>query len=87
VPVQPGDLSEFYTRFGEGSGPPQQVAAGAFELELTALLEEANQDGIDKEFEEEDCAYVCICHLCHLIHNSFSCIVVVIQKRSIQDIH
>lgn len=60
APSQPGDLSEFYARLvkiQDHYNKYPDVAAGAFELELAALLEEGNQDGIDEEFEEEDRAY------------------------------
>ncbi|KAF9247395.1 hypothetical protein BU15DRAFT_39205 [Melanogaster broomeanus] len=57
APAQPSDLSEFYARLvkvQEHYNKYPDVAAGAFESELAALLEEGNQDGIDEEYEEED---------------------------------
>lgn len=60
APTQPGDLSEFYARLvkiQDHYNKYPDVTAGAFELELAALLEEGNQDGVDEEFEEEDRAY------------------------------
>jgi len=66
APAQPGDLSEFYARLvkiQDHYNKYPDVAAGAFELELAALLEEGNQDGIDEEFEEEDRACPSIYHL------------------------
>lgn len=63
APAQPGDLSEFYARLvkiQDHYNKYPDVAAGAFELELAALLEEGNQDGIDEELEEEDRAYLSI---------------------------
>lgn len=61
APAQPSDLSEFYARLvkiQDHYNKYPDVAAGVFELELAALLEEGNQDGIDEEFEEEDRAYL-----------------------------
>ena len=55
--AQPGDLSEFSARLvkiQDHYNKYPDVAAGAFESELAALLEEGNQDGIDEEFEDED---------------------------------
>ena len=73
APAQPGDLSEFYARLvkiQDHYNKYPNVAAGAFELELAALLEEGNQDGIDEEFEEEDRAYLSI-WLSTVLHSSF----------------
>ena len=73
APAQPGDLSEFYARLvkiQDHYNKYPDVAAGAFEQELAALLEEGNQDGIDEEFEEEDRAYLSICYLCVTLHSS-----------------
>ncbi|KAL4081580.1 hypothetical protein V8B97DRAFT_1893143 [Scleroderma yunnanense] len=56
--AQPGDLSEFYSRLvkiQDHYNKYPDVAAGGFDLELAALLEEGNQDGFeDEEYEEED---------------------------------
>ncbi|KIJ70154.1 hypothetical protein HYDPIDRAFT_121637 [Hydnomerulius pinastri MD-312] len=57
APAQQNDLSEFYARLvkiQDHYNKYPDVAAGAFELELAALLEEGNQDGADEEVEEED---------------------------------
>ncbi|KAI6130346.1 hypothetical protein EDD16DRAFT_1689698 [Pisolithus croceorrhizus] len=57
-PAQPSDLSEFYARLvkiQDHYNKYPDVAAGGFDLELAALLEEGNQDGVDEEeYEEED---------------------------------
>ena len=89
APAQPGDLSEFYARLvkiQDHYNKYPDVAAGAFELELAALLEEGNQDGIDEELEEEDRAYLSICHLRYFIHYPFSCIVDIFWGRSLREI-
>ncbi|KAI6003673.1 hypothetical protein EDD15DRAFT_2455413 [Pisolithus albus] len=56
--AQPSDLSEFYARLvkiQDHYNKYPDVAAGGFDLELAALLEEGNQDGVDEEeYEEED---------------------------------
>ncbi|KAI6047495.1 hypothetical protein EDC04DRAFT_627444 [Pisolithus marmoratus] len=58
APSQPSDLSEFYARLvkiQDHYNKYPDVAAGGFDLELAALLEEGNQDGVDEEeYEEED---------------------------------
>ncbi|KAI6035068.1 hypothetical protein F5J12DRAFT_10531 [Pisolithus orientalis] len=58
APTQPGDLSEFYARLVKIQDHYHKypdVAAGGFDPELAALLEEGNQDGLDdEEYEEED---------------------------------
>ena len=66
APANPGDLSEFYSRLVKIQGHYDKypdAAAGGFDLELAALLEEGNQDGIeDEENEEEDRAFVTFVH-------------------------
>ncbi|KAG6337239.1 hypothetical protein ID866_1869 [Astraeus odoratus] len=58
APTHPSDLSEFYARLvkiQDHYNKYPDVAAGGFDLELAALLEEGNQDGVDEEeYEEED---------------------------------
>ena len=58
APAHPGDLSEFYSRLvkiQDHYNKYPDVAAGGFDLEFAALLEEGNQDGVDdEEYEEED---------------------------------
>jgi splicing factor 3A subunit 3 len=57
APALQSDLSEFYARLvkvQDHYNKYPDVAAGAFESELAALLEGGNQDGIDDEYEEED---------------------------------
>jgi hypothetical protein len=63
APQQQNDLSEFYSRLvkiQEHHSKYPDATPGGFDLELAALLEEGNQDGIDEEYEEEDCE-------CHFI--------------------
>ncbi|KIJ20345.1 hypothetical protein PAXINDRAFT_67513 [Paxillus involutus ATCC 200175] len=57
APAQQTDLSEFYARLvkiQDHYNKYPDVAAGAFDSELAALLEQGNQDGIDDDHEEED---------------------------------
>ena len=60
APQQQNDLSEFYSRLvkiQEHHSKYPDATPGGFDLELAALLEEGNQDGIDDEYEEEDRVY------------------------------
>ncbi|KAH7930710.1 hypothetical protein BV22DRAFT_1000132 [Leucogyrophana mollusca] len=57
APAQQNDLSEFYARLvkiQDHYNKYPDAGTGGFDLELAALMEEGNQDGIDDEFEEED---------------------------------
>lgn len=54
---QQSDLSEFYSRLvkiQEHHSKYPDATPGGFDLELAALLEEGNQDGLDDDYEEED---------------------------------
>jgi splicing factor 3A subunit 3 len=51
------DLSEFYARLvkiQDHYNKYPDAVPGGFELELAAILEEGNQDGLDDDYEEED---------------------------------
>ncbi|KAF8897746.1 hypothetical protein BD779DRAFT_1432102 [Infundibulicybe gibba] len=57
APSQKHDLSEFYSRLvkiQEHHSKYPDTVPGGFDLELAALLEDPNQDGLDDEYEEED---------------------------------
>lgn len=57
APQQQNDLSEFYSRLvkiQEHHSKYPDATPGGFDLELAALLEEGNHDGVDEEYEEED---------------------------------
>jgi splicing factor 3A subunit 3 len=59
--AQQNDLSEFYTRLGkiqEHHGKYPDSLPGGFDLELAALLEEANEPVEDEDYEEEDRASI-----------------------------
>lgn len=60
APQQQNDLSEFYSRLvkiQEHHSKYPDATPGGFDLELAALLEDGNQDGIDDDYEEEDREY------------------------------
>jgi len=51
------DLSEFYARLvkiQDHYNKYPDAVPGGFDLELAAILEEGNQDGLDDDYEEED---------------------------------
>ncbi|KAG1892248.1 hypothetical protein F4604DRAFT_1912976 [Suillus subluteus] len=51
------DLSEFYARLvkiQDHYNKYPDAVAGGFDMELAAILEEGNQDGLDDDYEEED---------------------------------
>ncbi|KAH7887568.1 hypothetical protein F5I97DRAFT_1804991 [Phlebopus sp. FC_14] len=57
APAQQNDLSEFYARLvkiQDHYNKYPDVAAGGFEFELAALLEDGNQDDVDEEAEQDD---------------------------------
>jgi splicing factor 3A subunit 3 len=60
APQQQNDLSEFYSRLvkiQEHHSKYPDATPGGFDLELAALLEKGNKDGVDDEYEEEDREY------------------------------
>jgi hypothetical protein len=57
------DLSEFYARLvkvQDHYNKYPDAVAGGFEMELAAILEEGNQDGLDDDYEEEDRALTAV---------------------------
>jgi splicing factor 3A subunit 3 len=63
------DLSEFYARLvkiQDHYNKYPDAVPGGFDLELAAILEEGNQDGLDDDFEEEDRAFIVFSFLCDL---------------------
>ena len=70
APQQQNDLSEFYSRLvkiQEHHSKYPDATPGGFDLELAALLEEGNQDGIDDEYEEEDRECHCVAIVLYII--------------------
>lgn len=60
------DLSEFYARLvkiQDHYNKYPDAVPGGFELELAAILEEGNQDGLDDDYEEEDRALTVVLFL------------------------
>jgi splicing factor 3A subunit 3 len=89
APAQQNDLSEFYTRLGkihEHHNKYPDSVPGGFDLELAALLDQANEAGEDEEYEEEDRKFVYPANAFDFTSIFFSHFIALLRRRSVWEI-